>query len=75
MRRLERMVEAYEGKHKDLVKFISHQTCVSPITVRFLVRSVELKKTLGNKHFPEDVQPTFLVEILGAPDLSQENKC
>lgn len=61
MRRIERMVQAHEGKHKDLVKFISHQTCISPVQITQLLRTVKLKEEIFvNKDFQEEPQPTIL---------------
>jgi len=69
MRRLEKMVEANNGKHKDLVKFIAGQTCLDPHTIRQLVRSLELKaKVSVNGRLTEELQPTVLVEALAAPN-------
>jgi len=63
------LVAAHEGKHKDLVKFISHQTCITPHTIRQLVRSLELKtKVSVNGRLTEEPPPTILVEALAAPD-------
>jgi len=63
------MVQAHEGKHKDLVKFISHQTCINPIQIRQLIRVLDLKeKICVNTSFQEEPQPTILVEALPAPD-------
>ncbi len=63
------MVSAHEGKRKDLVKFISGQTCISPHTIRHLVRSLELKTKIAvTGHLTEEPQPTILVEALAAPD-------
>ncbi len=42
MRRIERMVEAHEGKKQDLVKFISGQTCLRPSTIYQLVQVLSL---------------------------------
>ena len=66
-RPIERMVEAHEGKHKDLVKFITHQTCISPMQIRKLVRVLELK-TIVIDRFSEEPQPSILAEALTAPD-------
>ena len=69
MRRLEGMVEVHEGKHKDLVKFINHQTCVTPQHVNLLLRSIELRNKLNDIiHFSEEPQPSILIECLTAPD-------
>ena len=69
MRRLERMVAAHEGKHKDLVKFIAGQTCLDPHTIRQLVRSFELKAKMSvTGRLTEEVQPTVLIEALAAPN-------
>ena len=69
MRRIERMVQSHEGKHKDLVKFITHQTCISPNQIGRLLRTVKLKEEICvNAHFTEEPQPTILVEALSAPD-------
>ena len=66
---IERMVAAHEGKHKDLVKFIAHQTCISPGHISKLVRVLKLKDEISvNADFPEEPQPTILHEALGAPD-------
>jgi hypothetical protein len=63
------MVSAHEGKHKDLVKFIAHQTCISPGHISKLVRVVKLKDEISvNADFPEEPQPTILHEALSAPD-------
>ncbi len=63
------MVKAQEGKRKDLVKFIAHQTCISPVQIYKLVASLELKKKiLVNENMPEEPQPSILVESLTAPD-------
>jgi len=63
------MVAAHEGTHKDLVKFISGQTCISPHTIRYLVRSLELKTKIADiGHLTEEPQPNILVEALVAPD-------
>jgi len=63
------MAAEHEGKHKDLVKFISHQTCINPHTIRQLVRSLELKtKVSVTGRFTEESQPTILVEALAAPN-------
>jgi N6-adenosine-specific RNA methylase IME4 len=69
MRRIERLVVASEGqKRKDLVKFISQQTCISPPQIRRLIRVVELGKTIDIDRFPERPQPSVLMEALQAPD-------
>jgi len=63
------MVKAQEGKRKDLVKFIAHQTCISPSQINKLLRTVELKEELRvNAHFIEEPQPTILVEAISAPN-------
>ena len=68
-RRIEKMVKAQEGKHKDLVKFITHQTCISPVQIYKLVASLEIKKKiLVNENFTEEPQPTILAEALSATD-------
>jgi len=62
------MVKAQEGKRKDLVKFIAHQTCISPVQIYKLVASLELKKKiLDIENIVEDPQPSILVESLTAP--------
>ena len=63
------MVKAQEGKRKDLVKFITHQTCISPSQIYRLVQVLELKKEIRvNTNFVEEPQPTILVEALPAQD-------
>lgn len=63
------MVKAQEGKRKDLVKFITHQTCISPSQIYRLVQVLELKKEIRvNTNFVEEPQPTILQESLNSPD-------
>jgi len=63
------MVKAQEGKRKDLVKFIAHQTCISPSQIYRLVQVVNLKKEIRvNTKIEEEPQPTILVEAVSAPD-------
>ena len=50
-----------------LVKFIAHQTCISPMQIRKLVRVLELK-TIVIDRFSEEPQPSILAEALTAPD-------
>lgn len=66
MRRFERMVATHEGKHKDLVKFITHQTCLNPTQTTQLLRSIELEKSLISE-ISEKPHPTILAESLVAP--------
>ncbi len=40
---VKRMVEAHQGKHKDLVKFMAGQTCLKPNTIRNLLRTIDLQ--------------------------------
>ena len=63
MRRLERMVAAHEGKHKDLVKFVTHQTCIKPNHTNMLLRSLELEKSLISV-ISEKPHPSILIECL-----------
>ena len=55
------------GKHKDLVKFISHQTCLDTTQTTQLIRTIELEKSLLTK-ISEKPQPTILMECLAATD-------
>ena len=66
---IENIVEAHEEKQKDLVKFIAHQTCINPHTVRQLIRTLELKEKVSDTgRFQEEPQPSILTEALSAPD-------
>ena len=63
------MVAAHEGKHKDLVKFISHQTCLQERQVYNLVGGLNLEKeVLQVTAITERPQPTIFVESLPAPN-------
>lgn len=55
------------GKHKDLVKFISHQTCLKPDHTNKLLRVLELEKTSVPTN-SEKPHPDILIECLTAPD-------
>jgi hypothetical protein len=69
MRRIERMVQAHEGKKQDLVKFIAHQTCISPSQIYRLVQVVNLKKEIRDiAKTEEEPQPSILIESLTAPN-------
>ena len=60
------MVEAHEGKHKDLVKFIAGQTCLQSSTIYQLVQTLNLEKKLSE--YSEKPQPGVLIQCLSAPD-------
>ncbi len=65
------MVAAHEGKHKDLVKFIGHSTCLQERQVYDLVNGLSLKKEvlrISSIPQPERIQPSIYIECLGAPD-------
>ncbi len=66
MRRLERMVTAHEGKHKDLVKFIAGQTCLQSSTIYQLVQTLNLQNELSE--YSEKPQPGVLIQCLSAPN-------
>ena len=69
MRRLERMGAVHEGKHKDLVKFISHQTCISASQVQRLVNTFGLREKIRDiADLSEDPYPSIFIECLSAPD-------
>lgn len=69
MRRLERMVEAHQGTRQELVKMLSHQTCIQPRQVYNLVKAIDLQKEiLQVPTITERPQPTILIECLPAPD-------
>ncbi len=71
MKRIEGMVEAHEGKHKDLVKFIAGQTCLKPRQVQQLVKGYQLEQEITQLpafSVGERIQPTIYIECLGAPD-------
>ena len=59
--------EAHEGKKKDLVKFITHQTCLKPTQTTQLLRSIELEKSLISE-ISEKPHPSILIEALPAPN-------
>ena len=61
------MVSAHAGKHKDLVKFITHQTCLKPTQTTQLLREIELEKSLISE-ISEKPHPSILIECLSAPD-------
>ena len=68
MRRLEKLVQAGNGRtHKDLVKFIASQTCLTRDTIRNNLRALALKAEMGVTA-QNDTWPTILTESLDAPD-------
>ena len=63
------MVAAHEGKHKDLVKFISGQTCLQERHVYKLVAGLTLEKeVLPLTAISERPQPTIFAEALDSPN-------
>ena len=51
------------------MKFIAHQTCISPSQIYRLLQVSELGKEIRvNAKIQEEPQPTILIEALSAPD-------
>jgi len=48
-------VQAHEGKHKDLVKFIAHQTCISPVQITQLLTVKFKEEIFVNKDFKQGI--------------------
>ncbi len=49
MRRIDRLVKAHNGSRKELVKALTHQTCLKQVQVYQLLRSLELEMQLIGK--------------------------
>jgi len=66
------MVAAHEGKHKDLVKFISGQTCIGVRQVQRLVSGYQLEREITRvsafSEYSEKPQPGILIQCLSASD-------
>ena len=58
------MVAAHQGKRKDPVQFITHQTCLKPSQIYDLLAAEGLREKLCGYPQNEEPQPTILIEAL-----------
>jgi N6-adenosine-specific RNA methylase IME4 len=68
MRRIRQMMEMHEGKRKELVNFIAHQTCLKPRQIYNLVACEDLRREICRYLQNDEPHPTILIEALRSPD-------